>query len=506
MGLGMAKAALSGLGLSVMPIEIAEFFAITGIEIGQGATNLSLTGSSEIVRVLQHFFGDSFSLELARSVISMVTLEVKNTGSQMGMVEIWRYFTAWVSLQKTLKPWRNEFIFANVIEITSVQPRDGKKPLWKTLMKKNVFKLKPKKRHAEEPKGFPMEPTQLLLLLKHYVKFANGCYGERALEVLKGNTPIRNHPSEIHFYASYCGIQVSDISYMSREETKSDVFNSQYAPRYTISIDHSTHNIILAFRGTLSARDVIVDLAGESIELAIGNDPTLYAIHGGMLKVVAKVSTPDHSSGIFTKIKDLLITYTDYQLVLTGHSLGAGIASILGVLWADPETNSIRPESGLPRRSVKVYAFACPSVMDDRLADKCQNMILSVAIGWDWLARVSHAAVLEIRDATIMLKAHDVETPGLVDKIISGRCSEAEVGELYELRRKITQSVTRDSDYSKIHPPGKNVWIYKSQIEPETYAFYHVRSRAKVFGEILFEENMLNDHQPTTYDDILEKI
>ncbi|KAJ3335442.1 hypothetical protein HDU91_002190, partial [Kappamyces sp. JEL0680] len=419
MGLGIAKAAVGGLGLPTMPLDIAEFFAITGIEIGQGATNMSFKGSTEVVRVLQQFFGDSFSLEMARSVIGMVTIEMQKTGVKMGMVEMWKFFSAWVSLQKlTKEAWRNEFIFPSVSEILvpAEGGRDSKKHIWKSLIKKNPFK--PKKVVADEAPlplgGFPTDPVQLLPLLKHYVKFANGCYGERALEAMKGNGPVRNHSSEHHFYASYCGIQTSDIAYLSSIETKSDVFNSDYVPRFCLSVDHAEQAIVLAFRGTLSARDVIVDLCGESIELAIGSDPTLYAIHGGMLKVIAKVTSPDHSSGIYRRTKALLEEHPAYSLVLTGHSLGGGLAAILGVLWADPTTSATRDESGLPSRYVKVYAFACPSVMDDRLSNKCTNLILSVAIGWDWLARVSHAAVLEIRDAAIKLKEAEAAEPGII--------------------------------------------------------------------------------------------
>jgi predicted lipase len=171
---------------------------------------------------------------------------------------------------------------------------------------------------------------------------------------------------------------------MSISETKSDLFNSNYEPRFVLSVDHSHSTVILAFRGTMSARDVVVDLAGEVISLAIGDDDTLYALHGGMLKVVARVSEPSHSSGLFQKTKSLLDDFPEYSLTLTGHSLGAGLAAILSLLWADPDTGRTRPESGLRDAELKVYSFACPSVFDIRLSQRTENLILTSIIAWDW--------------------------------------------------------------------------------------------------------------------------
>jgi hypothetical protein len=317
-GFGIGKTFFNGMGFSTLPLDVAEFLALTGIEIGQGATWLSLQGSCELVRVIQELFGDRFSIELVRTVIDMTAFEIRKTGTKIGMVELWKYFTAWVSLQKmTKQDWRKDFIFPNVEEI----PSNPKKPnIWKLI--KSPFK---KPNAPKIPTGFPTDVVSLLPLLKHFVKFANGCYGERALLYLKENKlyniPIAKHSSDRHFYASYCGIPIQDISYMSVLESNNDVFDSQYQPRFVLSIDHSHSTIVLAFRGTMSSRDVVVDLAGEFIKLSIGNDPTMYALHGGMLKVIARSSDPSDSSGIFHKTKTLLDRFPSYSLTLTGFDI-----------------------------------------------------------------------------------------------------------------------------------------------------------------------------------------
>lgn len=183
------------------------------------------------------------------------------------------------------------------------------------------------------------------------------------------------------------------------------------------------------------------------------------------------------------------------------------MASILSLLWADPDTGRTRPESGLGDHEVKVYAFACPSTMDIRLSERTEGMILTTVIGWDWLARVSHTSVLEIRDAALKLKEFEVEQPGILECIISGECTPEERAELFQLRHQITQEhIPRENDYEKIHPPGRIAWIYKSMEDPEKYSFYHVKDRSKVFGEILFDDDMMKSHHPPSYDDILFKM
>ncbi|KAJ3335844.1 hypothetical protein HDU91_002007, partial [Kappamyces sp. JEL0680] len=105
------------------------------------------------------------------------------------------------------------------------------------------------------------------------------------------------------------------------------------------------------------------------------------------------------------------------------------------------------------------------------------------------------------------LKEAEAAEPGIIELILSGKCGDTDLDRLYALRRQITQEhIPRESDYSKIHPPGRNIWIYRSMVNPEKYAFYNVLNRARVFGEVLFDDNMLQHHQPDSYDLILEQI
>lgn len=87
--------------------------------------------------------------------------------------------------------------------------------------------------------------------------------------------------------------------------------------------------------------------------------PKSYSVHSGMLLLAQKMgasSTPLHAV-----LQKALEENAGYGLVLVGHSLGAGVAVMLGLLWTDLDSRKTTRESGLPEgRAVTVWAFACP--------------------------------------------------------------------------------------------------------------------------------------------------
>jgi hypothetical protein len=477
----------SGLvGLPTLPIELLESFTMEGIDIGHQVTSQSLSGSSELIRVIQQFFGDPFAMELAYAVVKLVSKELVATGKQISLVELWQYVRAWINVQEqTREFWNTEYIYGSVKQV-KVKPFS-----WKLI--KQVFK-------PSDVVSFPKDPAELLPIIRHFARFANGCYGERGLEVIRGNLPLRKYKGELEFYANYCGINTQDIVYLANVDSKNDLFDSTYVPRYCLSIDHAQNTIVLAFRGTLSARDVLVDMVGDTVTFTIGDDPTPHTVHRGVLQVATRIIDPSHPSGIYPKVKEQLELYSDYSLSITGHSLGAAVASLVGILWADPKSCRTRKDVLVPNRIVRVYAYACPSIMSLSLGELCKNLILTSIIGWDWLARVTHAGVQEIRDAAVEImkicKAKDIT----VDQFISDNT--VSVAEKCRLRVSISKEPLPCRNY----PPGKIYWIHHTPENPEKYMLYKVEDRAKLFGQILFAQNMLDHHQPFSYEALLEQI
>lgn len=89
---------------------------------------------------------------------------------------------------------------------------------------------------------------------------------------------------------------------------------------------------------------------------------------------------------------DALLTgdYKDYRLRIIGHSLGAGVASILSVL--------LRPKYPL----LRCLAFSPPGcVMSKELADECRKWTNSYIVGDDIVPRMSIEGFEELRDGIL---------------------------------------------------------------------------------------------------------
>ena len=111
---------------------------------------------------------------------------------------------------------------------------------------------------------------------------------------------------------------------------------------YVVVVDHERKQIILSIRGTLSIADMLVDLEGIAFPFA-----------GGL----AHVGVARMARGVWSQVGSLINNESpqDYELILTGHSLGAGVASLLTIMI-------LHERLVPPAHKVHCLAFAPPPV------------------------------------------------------------------------------------------------------------------------------------------------
>jgi Lipase (class 3) len=147
----------------------------------------------------------------------------------------------------------------------------------------------------------------------------------------------------------------------------SGIFNKSNHLRHLVAVDHANQSIVLAIRGTYTISEIIVDVAGFSRPF-YGGEAHSEMAH--MAERLWDVASPT--------ILDLLRTYPNYEFVLTGHSLGAGVASLLNIMCHDNDQALLMSNN---TTKIRCFLYACPPTYtpienfpDDAIA-VCTNYI-----------------------------------------------------------------------------------------------------------------------------------
>lgn len=130
--------------------------------------------------------------------------------------------------------------------------------------------------------------------------------------------------------------------------------------------DHKTSNIVIAIRGSISLRDIFTDLTATSDKFEAEGLPHDTMAHKGMAAGANYLLRRLKESGILEKAFN---TYPEYGLVLTGHSLGAGVAALLAL--------KIRPNYP----DLKVYAFSTPGKYNLSQTRNCNRLFFVISRG-----------------------------------------------------------------------------------------------------------------------------
>ncbi|XP_052783636.1 diacylglycerol lipase-beta-like isoform X1 [Mya arenaria] len=226
-------------------------------------------------------------------------------------------------------------------------------------------------------------------LMCHYMKFAMASYGWplyvfthlltgacrlwpqcRCCTCTKSHGDVTNdncclcNTASIH---KTTGTYPDDIVYAS-------FHNKIYEIPFFVSIDRKHNAVVVAVRGTLSLKDVITDLTAECDSLDIEDLEDCKA-HRGILQAAKYVQETLDKHRILENAFD--IAQEGAQLVITGHSLGAGSASLLAILLKPKYPDLI------------CFAFS-PSggLMSLHASEYCRDFVCSVVLGRDIIPRL----------------------------------------------------------------------------------------------------------------------
>lgn len=357
--------------------------------------------------------------------------------------------------------------------------------------------------------------------------------------------------------------------------------NLSLMPRFWVLTDHARREVILVIRGTMSLNELAVDLTcdpadfkvtspsltkkdvdeqdtldafdealdsipgsfpidlstpppsptskqpREATETSAGDEDDIYLVHGGMLKMAKAMGS--RGKPVHGAVKHALVQNEGYDLVVCGHSLGAGVAALLALMWADPRTCLTHRRSGLPsNRRVEAFCYAPPCLVDLRLSKLAasSNLITSFVYSHDVVSRLSLGSVRDLRRAASWLSEAESERRGEGYGGVTGRALKAKTGfgkaDDSQWFLAIRKTLEANMHMTDLYPPGRVLWAIRdgdlhplhrlnaSQKNKNTKAekvrLFDVQDVEQVFGQIVFAKDMLSSHLPHQYDRVLHEL
>ncbi|KAL3922149.1 MAG: hypothetical protein SGILL_002360 [Bacillariaceae sp.] len=182
--------------------------------------------------------------------------------------------------------------------------------------------------------------------------------------------------------------------------SEADLVYAQFQNRfslvpYCILLDHDHKLVVLSIRGSLSLEDIVTDTLVQpepldDIGVQYGFDGRGQYCHAGVLACFENIYQDLRRHGLLEQL--LSEEYPDYELRVVGHSLGAGVATLLSyVLKAKFPT-------------LKVYGYSPPGcTMTWKMATDCTPWITSFVLDNEIVPRLSVLALEDLRDEVLEL-------------------------------------------------------------------------------------------------------
>ncbi|XP_028159194.1 sn1-specific diacylglycerol lipase beta-like isoform X2 [Ostrinia furnacalis] len=394
----------------------------------------------------------------------------------------------------------------------ATQPADAE-----TVTEENEYTTDMRKICADAPAWMTVEEAQ------HYLKYATAAYG--GLYVL-----YRYYCAGFCFLLPYlrcccwrprhvkgdncCMCNYAGLKYMSDVADKDFLFvsfeNHIFEVPFYVIAEHERRCIVVTVRGSISIPDMFTDLAAPAHAFQAEGLPEGSLAHKGMA-----LGTEKTLERLAPILERAFAEYPDYELVITGHSLGAAISTLLGI--------KLKPK--YPH--LKVFAFSTPSGLLSRDAARyTEGFVMTVGVGDDLVMRISLKSAQMFRDRLLEtmhatnLPKYRILLKGLrymfftipetdLNTVFNAPTDDIEANLIGPTR--LVRSVSYDIERMYIAGrilhivPHKPAGIDRSALDREPK--YKLRwANAEDFAELVVTPSMLVDHMPENVLEPLQSI
>ncbi|KAJ3184134.1 hypothetical protein HDU87_004980 [Geranomyces variabilis] len=407
------------------------------------------------------------------------------------------------------------------------------------------------------PSEVPKHPRQdLFEKISRYVRFASGAYGTNFLKILglgKARDFLIEHSAEHDHnhqsFAFHTDVPVEHILTSSFRNPNALHPPSLIAPVHYLVVDAKTQAVVVSLRGTLGLSDLITDLTSNYACYTTANGHT-GKVHAGMLESAEKVAR----GPVRDAVTDALRRHPTFSLVLTGHSLGGGVAALLALIWSRKlvddhlrESFVTRGDEGFPVRPVHCFVYGSPAVMSVDLSHHYKHLITSVIYRHDIVPCLSLGLIRDFRNVAVNLCNEQGMAERVIGKVLGvfksypagagppsepqsastspGSSAPPSEDDLYYWA--LLKTLRADMRAEKLYPPGEVYWLDATtpaivassspaaghQTEPgkgpriaTALTVHHVDDVERAFSEFTFSRTMFLDHSPHSYERALHAL
>lgn len=193
-------------------------------------------------------------------------------------------------------------------------------------------------------------------------------------------------------------------------------------PFHFVAWKQSCAEVLLCIRGTVALSDIVTDLNHQPATLPDGHEA-----HNGMLQAARKIAgSKNVRSAVLGALQEDQEPENngDIRITIVGHSLGAGVATLVGWLWKSEGQRSKIGQVACARR-LHVYAFGPPATVSAPLAAELDEIVDAVVLGDDIVPRMSFASIRNAQtavralglDSSLREEAHNALQQNDMDRI-----------------------------------------------------------------------------------------
>ncbi|XP_005104352.1 diacylglycerol lipase-beta isoform X2 [Aplysia californica] len=334
--------------------------------------------------------------------------------------------------------------------------------------------------------------------------------------IRKSNSVLRDNICQCNTAAikKLSGIAEEDIVYVT--------FHNKFKqiPFYVV-LDREKNAVVVSIRGTLSLQDALTDIWAVGAPLDIPGVEESFC-HSAMLDCAKYIESELKS----LKLLDTAFSYLQQgaSLVVTGHSLGAGVAALLAVLLRQEYPNlmcfSYSPPGGLMSPKASKYAL---------------DFVCSVVVGKDLVPRLGMSTLADLK-VKILKALNECHYPKY--RILATGCSRLVCGKRSSSKDRSSQLLIRDKPLTRymeerptvlqealrmaenqasevmktnwpLHPAGQILHIFEveeSSICGQEAQYAAVWCDPQVFNKIVISHKMVSDHIPNAVAAALEQL